>query len=92
MNKEAKLAHIDRLNKAMQRTCFDLCFSSSKVRLDDTCVRTCYDKFLYSLKFTHDTIKDEGRKCKSDFVYYTFGEYDKRKLNRVYDDAFPIGG
>ena len=92
MKKEDKLKHIESVEKTATSLCFDKCFNVNKMKLNDDCVKTCYDKFLFSIKEVMDIVKSEGRQLNSEYVHHAFGEADFRGKERVKDVAFPVGG
>ena len=93
MNQEDKLRHIEGVEKAMTQYCFGQCFNKAKAKnklvLDFECVSTCYHKYLHSMKTIYETVIDEGRVNKSEFIQKSVG---LEKPDRFLDHVFPVGG
>lgn len=51
MNQTDKSKHIEQVQKELTSICFDACFNPKKYKVDDTCVKSCYQKYLFSLNF-----------------------------------------
>ena len=73
----------------MTSICFKECFGKKNMKLDFSCVQTCYDKYLFSISHISNILKEEGRSCRSDYVKNAVGLRDENRLLKV---AYPIGG
>lgn len=76
------------MQKELTAACFDACFTK-KFAVDETCVKTCYDKYLFSLNLVYKTVVDQGRTMHSDYVVKAVGEFAR---DRFEDEIFPVGG
>ncbi len=76
------------MQKELTAACFDACFTK-KFAVDETCVKTCYDKYLISLNLVYKSVVQLGRATKSDYVVTAVGAEPK---DRFEDEIFPIGG
>ena len=75
----------------MTSICFKECFVQKNLKIDAKCVKTCYDKYIWSINEIMKITIDEGRRCKSDFVLNAVGTKEDED-HRFMDLAFPIGG
>eukprot|EP00347_Sterkiella_histriomuscorum_P011471 403372329 len=73
----------------MTAFCFDLCFQKKKYILDFECVSTCYNKYLFASKEIYESVIQEGRRCKSEYIQHSVTLTEK---DRFKDHVFPIGG
>ena len=89
MNQNDKVKHIESVQKELTSICFNACFGTKKFKVDDVCVKNCYQKYLFSLNHVQKIVTDEGRKVHSDFVRNAVGEAPR---DRFVEEIFPKGG
>jgi len=89
MNQSDKSKHIESVQKELTSICFEACFGTKKFKVDDVCVKNCYQKYLFSLNRVQKFITSEGRNVKSEFVKNAVGV---EAPDRFLDTVFPIGG
>jgi hypothetical protein len=49
MNESDKVKHIEAVQKELTSMCFEACFNPKKFKVEDVCIKNCYQKYLYSL-------------------------------------------
>lgn len=75
--------------KIINKTCFNSCFNTNSFRLDNTCAKVCYEKFIKTINIVHSSTVNISRSTNSEII----DKVVKPDIN-VFEEylIFPMGG